>query len=68
MNQKNGNLEGKAIELMQTEQQKEKKTLKSEDTSRNKFDNIKCNNIHILWVLEEEERKAQRTHTLFLVM
>ena len=45
------NLEDKAMEFTQTEQQKEKRTLKSEDTSRNIFD-IKFNNIHILCVLE----------------
>lgn len=47
------------MEFTQTEQQKEKTILKSEDSLRDLFDNIKQNNILNLMVPEEEEEKEK---------
>ena len=46
------NLEKKAVENTQSEQQNEKRILKNEDSLRVQWDNLKCNNIHIIRVPE----------------
>ena len=50
-------LEDKAKELIQTEQQNEERILKSGDTLRDFWENIKWNNICITGVSEGEERE-----------
>ena len=50
-------LENKAMEFTQTEQQKEKRIFKREHTLRDLWDNIKWNNIHIIGAPEREERE-----------
>ena len=47
-------LEDKIVEITTTEQNKEKRI---EDTLRDFWDNIKCTNIRIIGVPEEEEKK-----------
>ena len=51
------NLEDKIVEITTTEENKEKRMKGIEDSLRDLWDNIKCNNIQILRVPEEEEKK-----------
>lgn len=58
-------LEDKAVEFTQTEQQKKKKgrrILKREDTLRDLWDNIKWSKIHIIGAPEREEWKDQKIY------
>ena len=50
-------LEDKRVEITTTEQKKEKRMKTIEDSLRDLWDNIKCNNIHIIGVPGEEEKK-----------
>ena len=45
------------MEITTTEQNKEKRMKRIEDSLRDLWDNIKCNNIRIIGVPEEEEKK-----------
>ena len=45
------------MEITATEQNKEKRMKRIEDSLRDFWDNIKCTNIRIIWVPEEEEKK-----------
>ena len=45
------------VEYTAAEQTKEKRMKRSEDSLRDLWDNIKCNNIRIIGVLEGEERE-----------
>ena len=50
-------LEGKIVEITTAEQNKEKRMKITEDSLRDLWDNIKCTNIRIIGVPEEEEKK-----------
>ena len=50
-------LEDKIPEITTTEQNKEKRMKTIEDSLRDLWDNIKCTNIQITGVAEEEEKK-----------
>ena len=50
-------LEDKILEITTAEQNKEKRRKKIEDSLRDLWDNIKCTNIRIIGVPEEEEKK-----------
>ena len=50
-------LEDKLVEITTTEQNKEKRMKRMEDSLRDIWDNIKCSNIRIIRVPEEEEKK-----------
>ena len=50
-------LEDKIVEITTVEQNKEKKMKRMEDSLRDIWDNIKCTNIRIIGVPEEEEKK-----------
>ena len=50
-------LKDKIVEMTTTEQNKEKRKRRIEDSLRDLWDNIKCTNISIIGVLEEEEKK-----------
>ena len=50
-------LEDKIVEITITEQNKENRMKRIEDSLRDLWDNIKCTNIRIIGVLEEEEKK-----------
>ena len=52
------------MEITITEQNKEKRMKRIEDSLRKLWDNIKCTNIRIIGVLEEEEKK-KRTEKIF---
>ena len=50
-------LEDRMAEFTAVEQNKEKRMKRNEDSLRDLWDNIKCNNIHIIGVPEGEERE-----------
>ena len=50
-------LEDKIVEVTTTEQNKEKRMKRIEDSLRDTHDNIKCTNIRIIGVPEEEVKK-----------
>ena len=50
-------LEDKTVEITTAEQNKEKRMKRIEDSLRELWDNIKCTNIRIIGVPEEEEKK-----------
>ena len=50
-------LEDRMVEFTVAEQNKEKRIKRNEDSLRELWDNIKCNNIHIIGVAEGEERE-----------
>ena len=52
------------MEITTAEQNKEKRTKRIEDSLRDLCDNIKCTNIRIIGVPEEEERKKWTEKTL----
>ena len=51
-------LEDKIVEITTTEQNKEKRKKRIEDSLRDLWDNIKCTNIRIIRVPEEEKKKG----------
>ena len=55
-------LEDRMVEFTAMEQNKEKRIKINEDSLRDFWDNIKCTNIHIIGVLEGEERKDLRKY------
>ena len=50
-------LKGRIVEITTAEQNKEKRMKRTEDSLRHIWDNIKCTNIRIIGVPEEEEIK-----------
>ena len=50
-------LEGKIVEITAAEENKERRMKRTEDSLRDLWDNIKCTDIRITGVPEEEERK-----------
>ena len=52
------------MEITTTDQNKEKRMKRIEDSLRDLWDNIKCTNIQIIGVPEEEEKK-KRTEKIF---
>ena len=53
------NLEDRMVEFTAAEQNKEKRMKRNEDSLIDLWDNIKCNNIQIIGVPEEEEKKER---------
>ena len=53
-------LEDKMVEITSEEQNKVKRMKRTEDSLRDLWDNIKCNNIWIIGVPEEEKRKMRK--------
>ena len=47
------------VEITAEEQNKGKRMKRTEDSLRDLWDNIKCTNIQITWVPEEEEKKKE---------
>ena len=45
------------VEINESERKKEKRIERNEDNLRNLLDNVKCPNIRIIGVLEEEDKK-----------
>ena len=55
-------LEDKIVEITASEQNKERRMKRIEDSLRDLWDNTKCTNIHIIGVPEEKERKGLRKY------
>ena len=55
-------VEDRVVEIAATEKNKEKR-MKTENSLRDLWDNIKCTNFHIIEVPEGEERKGQRDYS-----
>ena len=55
--ERRSDLEDKIVEITTAEQNKERRMKRIEDCLRDLWDNIKCNNIRIIAVPEEEEKK-----------
>ena len=55
-------LEDKILEITTTEQNKEKRMKRIEDSLRDLWDSIKCTNIRLIGVPEEEEKKSLRKY------
>ena len=53
-------LEDRRVEFTAVEQNKEKRMKRNEDSLRDLWDNIKCNNIHITGVPEEERKDSRK--------
>ena len=49
-------LEDRVVEITATKENEEKRMIRNEDSLRHLWDNIKCTNIHIIVVPEEEKR------------
>ena len=52
-------LEDRIVEFTAKEHNKEKRIKRNEDSLRDIWDNIKCNNIHVIGVPEGEEREKR---------
>ena len=52
-------LEDKMVEITTSEQNKEKRMKRIEDSLRDLWDNMKCTNIRIIEIQEEEEKKKE---------
>ena len=50
-------LEDRKVGITATEQNTEKGMKRNEDSLRDLWDNMKCSNIHIIWVPEGEQRE-----------
>ena len=55
--ERRSDLEDKIVEITNAEQDKEKRMKRIEDSLRDFWDNIKCTNIRIIGIAEEEEKK-----------
>ena len=55
-------LEDRMVEITAEEQNKEKRMKTNEDSLRDLWENIKCSNIRIIGVPEEEEKKGLRKY------
>ena len=58
-------LEDKIVKITITEQNKEKRMKRTEDSLRDLWDNIKRTNIRIIGVPEEEEEKRKGSEKIF---
>ena len=54
---KEDKMEDKMVEIISEEQNKVKRMKRAEDNLKDLQDNIKCTNIQIIWIPEEEEKK-----------
>ena len=52
------NLEDRMVEVTVMEHNKEKRMKRNEDSLRDLWSNIKCTNIHMIAVPEEEEKES----------
>ena len=59
----NSDLEDRLVEITAIEQNMGKRMKRNEDSIRDLWDNVKCTNIHIIWVPQEKrERKDLRKY------
>ena len=55
-------VENRMVEINESERKKEKRIKRNEDHLRDHWENVKCLNIQIIGVPEEEDRKAMRKY------
>ena len=55
-------VEDRMVEINETERKKEKQIKRNEDNLRDLWDNVKCPNIRIIGVPDEEDRKTKRKY------
>ena len=56
------NLEGRTLEIIESEERKDKRLMKSEQNPRDQWDTIKQINVHIVRLPDKRERKGQREY------
>ena len=57
-------VEDRMVEINETEREKEKRIKRNEDNLRDLWDNVKCPNIRIIGVPEEEDKKKDHEKIL----
>ena len=57
-------VEDRLVEINETERKKEKRIKRNEDNLRDLWDNVKCSNIRIIRVPEEEDKKKDHKKIL----
>ena len=57
-------VEDKMVEINEAERKKEKRIKRNEDNLRDLWDNVKCSNIRIIGVPEEEDKKKDHEKIL----
>ena len=57
-------VEDRMVEINESEREKEKRIKRNEDNIRDLWDNVKCPNIRIIGVPEEEEKKKDHDKIL----
>ena len=57
-------IEDRMVEINESERKKEKRIKRNEDNFRDLQDNVKCPNIQIIGVLEEEDKKKNHEKIL----
>ena len=55
-------VEDRMVEINEAERKKEKRIKRNEYNLRDLWDNVKCPNIQIIGITEEEDRKATRKY------
>ena len=55
-------MEDKTVKINEAEMKKEKKIKRNEDNLRDLWDNVKCPNVRIIGVPEEEDKKTMRKY------
>ena len=55
-------IEDRMVEINESERKKEKQIKRNEDSLRDLQENIKCSNIQIIGVPEEEDKKTMRKY------
>ena len=61
---RNSELEDRMVEINESERKKEKQIKRNEDNLRDLQDNIKCSNIRIIGIPEEEDKKKDQEKIL----
>ena len=63
-----GEVEGRMMEISEAERKKEKRTTRNEDNLRDLWDNVKCPNIQIIGIPEEEDKKKNHEEILEIIV
>ena len=61
-------VEDKMLEINEAERKKEKRIKRNEDNPRDLWDNVKCPNIRVIRVPEEEDKKKDHEKILEIIV